>query len=182
MPPPEKQKRQLARLCDLIAASLLPHLEAETSPPRHLMREDERCLLIALSRVNKEIQGWNQQEEEEEEQQQWCESDQKIASCPGEGHSCCLPHGHQPYDGFGCLENMVSILVGVLGFCTCSDCAKHSAGNILVSISSALIKFVCFSYFHFSSFGALSLDTCLFHGCCHIPRNLFGFSLLSLSG
>jgi len=45
------------------------------------MREDERCLLIALSRVNKAIQGWNQQgeeeeEEEEEQQQQWCESDQ----------------------------------------------------------------------------------------------------------
>jgi hypothetical protein len=149
MPPPEKQKRQLARLCDLVAASLLPHLEAETSPPRQLTREDERRLLLALSRVNKSIRGWNQEEEEEEEQR-WCESDQKIASCSGEGHTCCLPPGQQPYDGFGCLENTVSILVDVLGFC--SDYVKHSAGNILVSISNALIK------------------------------NLFGFSLLSSSG
>jgi hypothetical protein len=138
MPPPEKQKRQLARLCDLVAASLLPHLEAETSPPRQLTREDERRLLLALSRVNKSIRGWNQEEEEEEEQR-WCESDQKIASCSGEGHTCCLPPGQQPYDGFGCLENTVSILVDVLGFC--SDYVKHSAGNILVSISNALIKF-----------------------------------------
>jgi hypothetical protein len=71
MPPPEKQKRQLARLCDLVAASLLPCIpalvtaprlcltdlpslapqEAETSPPRQLTREDERRLLLALSRV-----------------------------------------------------------------------------------------------------------------------------------
>ncbi|OEL30875.1 hypothetical protein BAE44_0008104 [Dichanthelium oligosanthes] len=106
-PPPETQKRQLARLCDLVAASLLPHLvskqatrytgagrrstplsddlpslapqEAGTSSPRQLTREDERRLLLALSRV------------------------------------------------------------GVLGFC--SDYVIHSAGNILVSISSTLIKF-----------------------------------------
>ncbi|RLN08534.1 uncharacterized protein C2845_PM11G18540 [Panicum miliaceum] len=36
----------------------------------------------------------------------------------------------QPYDGFGCLENTVFVLVGVLGFC--GDYVKHSAGNILL--------------------------------------------------
>ncbi|XP_062223584.1 uncharacterized protein LOC133922316 [Phragmites australis] len=132
-PPPEKQ--QLARLCDLVAAALLPHLEAETSPTRQLTREEERRLLLALSRVNKAIRGWEQEEEEE----RGCESDQGTDSCSGKVHSCRLPPEQHPYDEFGCLANMVSILVGFLGFC--SDYVKHSAGNILVSISSTLIKF-----------------------------------------
>ncbi|CAL5058998.1 unnamed protein product [Urochloa decumbens] len=136
-PPPEWQKRRLAGLCELVAASLLPHLEAETSPPRQLTRDDERRLLLALSTVNKAIRAWNQEEEEEE--QGWCESNQEIVSCSKEVHGCCLPPGQHPCDGYGCLANVVSILVGVLGFC--SDYVKHSAGNILVSISSALIKF-----------------------------------------
>ncbi|KAF8676646.1 hypothetical protein HU200_046879 [Digitaria exilis] len=139
-PPPEAQKRQLTRLCDLVASSLLPHLEAETSPPRQLTREDERRLLIALSKLNKAIRGWNQEEEAElEEQHRRSESEQKIVSCSGEVHNCCLRRGQHPYDGFPCLANMVSILRLVLGFC--SDYVKHSTGNILVSISSALIKF-----------------------------------------
>ncbi|RCV04555.1 hypothetical protein SETIT_1G010300v2 [Setaria italica] len=136
-PPPEWQKRRLTRLCDLVAASLLPHLEAETLPPRQLTREDERRLLLVLSKVNKAILGWSQEEEEEEQRR--CESDQEIFSCSGEVHSCCLPPGQHPHDGFGCLANVVSILVGVLGFC--SGYVKHSAGNVLVSISSTLIKF-----------------------------------------
>uniref|UniRef100_A0A0A9D481 Uncharacterized protein n=1 Tax=Arundo donax TaxID=35708 RepID=A0A0A9D481_ARUDO len=133
-PPPEKQ--QLARLCDLVAAALLPHLDAEPSPTRQLTREDERRLLLALSKVNKAIRGWGEEERE-------CASDQETVSCSGEVHSCCLPPEQHSYDGFGCLANMVSILVGFLSFC--SDYVKHSAGNILVSISSTLIKFVCFS-------------------------------------
>ncbi|KAK8461303.1 hypothetical protein SEVIR_1G010600v4 [Setaria viridis] len=136
-PPPEWQKRRLTRLCDLVAASLLPHLEAETLPPRQLTREDERRLLLVLSKVNKAILGWSQEEEEEEQRR--CESDQEIFSCSGEVHSCSLPPGQHPHDGFGCLANVVSILVGVLGFC--SGYVKHSAGNVLVSISSTLIKF-----------------------------------------
>ncbi|KAF8681821.1 hypothetical protein HU200_045262 [Digitaria exilis] len=139
-PPPEAQKRQLTRLCDLVAACLLPHLEAQTSPPRQLTREDERRVLLALSKLNKAIRGWNQEEEEEEqEEQRLSQSDQEIVSCSGEVHNCCLPHGQHPYDGFSCLANMVSILIGILGFC--SDYVKHSTANILVSISSALIKF-----------------------------------------
>ncbi|CAN6243835.1 unnamed protein product [Urochloa humidicola] len=142
-PPPEWQKRRLAGLCELVAASLLPHLETETSPPRQLTREDERRLLLTLSRVNKAIRGWNQEEEEEEEEQQQqqrrCESNQEIVAYSKEVHSCCLPPGQHPCDGYGCLANVVSILVDVLGFC--SDYVKHSAGNILLSISSALIKF-----------------------------------------
>lgn len=74
--------------------------------------------------------------------------------------------------------------VGFLDFC--SDYVKHSAGNILISVSSTLIKFVRFSYtslflfwciqFHFLS------TNCWLHGCCSIPRNPFGFSSLSLPG
>nr|CAB3493672.1 unnamed protein product [Digitaria exilis] len=144
LPPPEAQKRQLTRLCDLVAACLLPHLEAQTSPPRQLTREDERRVLLALSKLNKAIRGWNQEEEEEEqEEQRLSQSDQENVSCSGEVHNCCLLHGQHPYDGFSCLANMVSILIGILGFC--SDYVKHSTANILVSISSALIKFAVFS-------------------------------------
>lgn len=73
--------------------------------------------------------------------------------------------------------------VGFLDFC--SDYVKHSAGNILICISSTLIKFVCFLYvslfFSCIQFHFLSTNY-LLHGCFSIPRNPFGFSSLSLSG
>ncbi|CAD6248427.1 unnamed protein product [Miscanthus lutarioriparius] len=130
--PPEKQKRKLARLCDLVSSSLLVHLEPAPSPPRQLTREDERQLLLALSTVNKTIRRWDQEEAA-------CELVQETLSDSGEVHSCCLLLKEHPYDGFGCMANMVSVLVGFLDFC--SDYVKHSAGNILISISSTLIKF-----------------------------------------
>jgi protein Lines len=37
-----------------------------------------------------------------------------------------------------------SFQIAFLGFC--SDYVKHSAGNILVSMSISLVEFVCFSY------------------------------------
>ncbi|KAL6629443.1 hypothetical protein ACP70R_029208 [Stipagrostis hirtigluma subsp. patula] len=133
---PPREKRRLAGLCDLVAASLLPHLELG-SPPQ-LKPEDERSLLLALSRVNKAIRGWDEEEHEGEEEQA-CELDQETASCSGKVHCCCLPPEQQLYDEFGCLANMLSILIGFLGFC--SDYVKHSAGNILLAISCTLIKF-----------------------------------------
>ncbi|TVU33372.1 hypothetical protein EJB05_25185, partial [Eragrostis curvula] len=116
---------------------LLPAPETGPSPPRELTREDERRLLVALSRVNKAIRGWDEEEEVEEEQ--GCESDdQETGSCSGKIHSCCLPRVHHSDDGLDCLRNMVSVLVGFLGFS--SDYVKHSARNILVSMSISLTK------------------------------------------
>ncbi|KAL6889034.1 hypothetical protein ACP4OV_010060 [Aristida adscensionis] len=166
---PRMAPRRLARLCDLVGASLLPHLvsnsaapallsgdpAAALSPPpsnpplapppspqeqhgspRQLAREDERRLLLALSRVNKAIREWDKQEEGEPSV---CVSEEETVSCSSKAHSCCLPPEQHLNDGFGCLANVVSILVGFLGFC--SDYVRHSAGNILVAISCTLIKF-----------------------------------------
>lgn len=84
--------------------------------------------------MNKTIRRWDQEEDE------WaCELFQETLSDSGEVHSCCLLPEARPYDGFGCLANIVSMLVGFLDFC--SDYVKHSAGNILISVSSTLIKF-----------------------------------------
>ncbi|TVU33357.1 hypothetical protein EJB05_25169, partial [Eragrostis curvula] len=137
MAPRRREKQVLASLCDLVTASLLPYLEPGTSPPRELTREDERRLLVELSRVNKAIRGWD---EEEEVEGQGSESDgQETGSCSGKIHGCCLPRVHHLDDGFDCLRKMVSVLVGFLGFS--SDYVKHSARNILVSMSISLTKF-----------------------------------------
>ncbi|XP_024312774.1 uncharacterized protein LOC100841493 isoform X1 [Brachypodium distachyon] len=128
---PERQ--HLARLCDLVAVNLLSHLEPARRP--QLSREDERGVLLALSRVNRAIRRWDEEEEEE----QGCESDQEAVSCSEEAHSCCLPPDQLFDDGFSCLANIVSILVGLQRFC--SDYVKHSAGSILIAISNSLMKF-----------------------------------------
>uniref|UniRef100_A0A0E0AFA8 Protein Lines C-terminal domain-containing protein n=1 Tax=Oryza glumipatula TaxID=40148 RepID=A0A0E0AFA8_9ORYZ len=135
-----RERRQLARLCDLVAGALLPHLEPKP-PATRLTREDERRILLALSRVNKAIRGWEEEEEEEEEEDddEGCELDQEIISCSAEVHSCSLPANQHIDDGFSCLANIISILVGFFGFC--SSYVKHSAGNILIVISDSLMKF-----------------------------------------
>ncbi|WVZ77050.1 hypothetical protein U9M48_024952 [Paspalum notatum var. saurae] len=132
-PPPEKEKRHLARLCDLVSSSLLLHLEYGSSPPRQLTPKEERHLLLALSTVNKTIRRWDLEEE------LGCQLDQEIVSGSGELYSCCLLPEEHPHDGVDCLTNIVTILVGLLGFC--SNYVKHSASNILITISSTLTKF-----------------------------------------
>lgn len=66
------------------------------------------------------------------------------------------------------------------------DYVKHSAGNVLIYISSTLIKFVRFSYVSLFFFWCIQLcfllTNYLLHGCCSFPRNLSGFSSLSLCG
>ncbi|XP_048556733.1 uncharacterized protein LOC125537458 isoform X2 [Triticum urartu] len=133
-----QERQQLARLCDLVADSLLPHLEPEPLATRRpqLTREEERRILVALSRVNKAIRGWD--DDEVDDGEQGCASDQ-IVSCSEEAHSCCLPPDHHFDDGFSCLANIISIVVGLLHLC--SDYIKHSAGNILMAISNSLMKF-----------------------------------------
>ncbi|KAF0926096.1 hypothetical protein E2562_021810, partial [Oryza meyeriana var. granulata] len=128
-----RERQQLARLCDLVAGSLLPHLEPKPPAPQ-LTREDERRILLALSRVSKAIREWEEEDDDEER-----ELDQELISCSGEGHNCCLPANQHFDDGFSCLANIISILVGFFGFC--SSYVKHSAGNILIAISNALMKF-----------------------------------------
>ncbi|KAM3386107.1 hypothetical protein ACQJBY_009641 [Aegilops geniculata] len=132
-----QERQQLARLCDLVADSLLPHLESEPLATRRpqLTREEERRILVALSRVNKAIRGWD--DDEVDDGEQGCASDQ-IVSCSEEAHSCCLPPDHHFDDGFSCLANIISIVVGLLHLC--SDYIKHSAGNILMAISNYLMK------------------------------------------
>ncbi|KAJ1278885.1 hypothetical protein BS78_04G113300 [Paspalum vaginatum] len=133
-PPPKMQKRQLARLCDLVSSSLLLHLEHRSPPPRQLTPKEERHLLLALSTVNKTIRQWDLEEE------RGCQLDREIVSGSGEVYGCCLlPDEEHPHDGVVCLTNIVTILVGLLGFG--SNYVKHSASNILISISSTLTKF-----------------------------------------
>ncbi|CAM0905243.1 unnamed protein product [Alopecurus aequalis] len=133
-----RERQHLARLCDLVANSLLPHLEPEPPATRRpqLTREEERCLLLALSRVNRVIRGW---EEDDDDEVDDGEASDQIVSCSGEAHSCCLPPDQHFEDGFSCLANITSIVVGVHHFC--SDYIKHAAGNILMAICNSLIKF-----------------------------------------
>ncbi|KAI5004798.1 hypothetical protein ZWY2020_032041 [Hordeum vulgare] len=103
----EKKRQQLARVCDLVADSLLPHLvsnvgrsylvtaasqlashaafavrpplqEPESLATRRpqLSREEERCVLLVLSRVNKAIRGWDHDKVDDGEQ--GCASDQVL--------------------------------------------------------------------------------------------------------
>ncbi|XP_015695301.1 uncharacterized protein LOC102719784 isoform X2 [Oryza brachyantha] len=135
-----RRRRQLARLCDLVAGSLLHHLEPK--PPPQLTREDERRILLALSRVSKAIRGWEEEEEDDDDDDkegQGCELGQELISCSGEDHSCCLPVNQHFDDGLSCLANIISTLVGYFGFC--SSYVKHSAGTILIAISTSLMKF-----------------------------------------
>ncbi|VAH46460.1 unnamed protein product [Triticum turgidum subsp. durum] len=106
-----QERQQLARLCDLVADSLLPHLEPEPLATRRpqLTREEERRILVALSRVNKAIRGWDDDEVDDGEQgRAW----DQIVSC-SEAHSCCLPPDYHFDDGFSCLTNIISIVPGV---------------------------------------------------------------------
>ncbi|KAL5198561.1 hypothetical protein ABZP36_002073 [Zizania latifolia] len=144
-----REREQLARLCDLVAGSLLPHLVScsphwtmEPKPPTpQLSREDERRILLTLSRVNKEIRGWKEGEEEDDDVER-CELDEEIISCSassGDVHSCCLSANQHFDDGFSCLTNIIYTLVAFFGFC--SGYVKHSAGNTLIVISNSLMKF-----------------------------------------
>ncbi|XP_051205824.1 uncharacterized protein [Lolium perenne] len=132
-----RERQHLARLCDLVADSLLPYLEPEPPGTRRpeLLREEERCVLLMLARVNKAIRGWDEEEEVVDDG----DASDEIVSCSGEAHSCSLPPDHHFDDGFSCLANITSILVGLHHFC--SDYIKHSAGNILMAISNSLMKF-----------------------------------------
>ncbi|KAG8081350.1 hypothetical protein GUJ93_ZPchr0007g6288 [Zizania palustris] len=132
-----REREQLARLCDLVAGSL-PHLEPKPPTPQ-LYREDERRILLTLSRVNKEIRGWK--EEEEDDDVERCELDEEIISCSassGDVHSCCLSANQHFDNGFSCLTNIIYALVALCGFC--SGYVKHSAGNTLIVISNSLMK------------------------------------------
>uniref|UniRef100_A0ACD5UXF8 Uncharacterized protein n=1 Tax=Avena sativa TaxID=4498 RepID=A0ACD5UXF8_AVESA len=130
-----RERQHLARLCDLVADSLLPYLEPEAPATRRpeLTREEERCVLLALARVNRVIRGWDDDEVDV------VDASEQIVSCSGEAHSCCMPPDQHFDDGFSCLANITSIVVGLHHFC--SDYIKHSAGNILMAISNSLMKF-----------------------------------------
>ncbi|KAK3152681.1 hypothetical protein QOZ80_2BG0162090 [Eleusine coracana subsp. coracana] len=173
MAPQRREKQVLAGFCDLVSASLLSHLKPGPSPPWKFTRQDERHLLLALSRVNKAIRGWDKEEHE-------CEShDQETGSCSREIHSCCLPHVQHLDDGFDCLTNTVSILVGFLGFC--SDYVKHSIGNILVSMSISLIGFDVWTQFIELIWAAIHASSTRVHNTSKIDPNSHDSTMTSTS-
>uniref|UniRef100_A0A0E0LGH3 Protein Lines C-terminal domain-containing protein n=1 Tax=Oryza punctata TaxID=4537 RepID=A0A0E0LGH3_ORYPU len=148
-----RERQQLARLCDLVAGSLLPHLEPKP-PATRLRREDEQCILLALSRVSKAIRGWEEEDEEEEDDDEGCESDQEIIPCSAEVHSCSLPANQHFDDVFSCLANITSILEIVwiqyvelvwIAVRTVSTCAHSALPSSVDSISSFRKDSICYS-------------------------------------
>ncbi|KAF5451363.1 hypothetical protein F2P56_026476 [Juglans regia] len=116
----------ISRLCSLIDKSLGPYTEPQTAVVS-LTKENEKAILIALSKVVKEIQLWTRKID------RFSDDGKKVESASSGACSCsCSAHSENDH----CLAKIVADLVVLLTFE--SQYVRHLAGNAISFVSKFL--------------------------------------------
>ncbi|XP_043711668.1 uncharacterized protein LOC122660427 isoform X2 [Telopea speciosissima] len=117
---------ELSRLCSLIEGALRPYTEKESI---ELTKDEEKDLLITLSKISGEIQRWGDEIESDSE-------NEAVANHVFDVK--CFPELDPPSGGHSCLVEIVSVVAIFLE--VGSQYIKHLAGNLLVVISKFIAK------------------------------------------
>ncbi|XP_042508358.1 uncharacterized protein LOC122084296 isoform X3 [Macadamia integrifolia] len=117
---------ELSRLCSLIKDVLRPYAEKDSV---ELTKDEEKDLLITLSKISREIQRWGDEIESDSD-------NETVANHVFDVK--CLPELDSPSGGHSCLVEIVSVVVIFLK--VGSQYIKHLAGNLLVVISKFIAK------------------------------------------
>ncbi|KAJ4967529.1 hypothetical protein NE237_019378 [Protea cynaroides] len=117
---------ELSRLCSLIKDALRSYAEKELV---ELTKDEEKDLLITLSKISREIQRWVDDIESDSENDSSANHDIGVK---------CFPELDPSSGGHSCLVEIVSVVAIFLE--VGSQYIKHLAGNLLFVISNFIAK------------------------------------------